>query len=211
MSNLLKAEKRETTKKSILTGLRNKGEFPAVVYGYKTDNTAVSVNESEFFKVLKEVGRNGVISIQIGKDKTNVILGDYQHDRIKNTITHADFLAIDMSSEIDADVHVHLIGDAAGSKEGGVVQQTLHQLSVTAKPVDIPESIEIDVSELNIGDSLTVADIRKKTDAAINNEDEESIVSVQPPQVFEDPETDEDTEDEPGSESENNTNQEENE
>jgi large subunit ribosomal protein L25 len=191
MSNLLKAEKRETNKKSVLTGLREKGNFPAVVYGYKTDNTAVSVNESEFFKVLKEVGRNGVISIQIGKDKINVILGDYQHDRIKNIITHADFLAIDMSSEITAEVNIHLVGDPAGSKDGGVVQQTLHQLSVTAKPNDIPESIEVDVTELNIGDSLTVGDIRKNTDAVINNEDEDSIVSVQPPKVFEESEKDE--------------------
>lgn len=177
--------------KGELNKIRNEGKIPAVVYGYGASNTAVKVDEPEFIKVIREVGRNGVIELGVGSKSIKVMVSDYQIDPLKNKITHIDFLAINMKSELTVDVVVNLTGEAEGAKEGGVVQQPLFQLSVTATPDEIPESIEIDVTELNIGDSIMVGDLKADKAYTINNEDDEAIVSVVPPTVEEESEEEE--------------------
>ncbi|OCA91604.1 50S ribosomal protein L25/general stress protein Ctc [Pseudobacillus wudalianchiensis] len=185
MSSVLEAKKRNEFQRSAKTELRESGNFPAVVYGKEVESESVFVNEGDFFKVIKEVGRNGVISLAVDGKQHNVILHDYQQDPIKNYIVHADFLAVDLSSEMTSNVRVDLEGEAAGAKEGGVVQQPLFELSVTAKVSEFPESVAVDVSNLNIGDSLSISDIRNSQPFTINHEDDEVIVSVLAPRVEE--------------------------
>ena len=175
--------------RSDLKKLRNTGKVPAVVYGYGTKNTSVKVDEVEFIKVIREVGRNGVIDLGVGSKTIKVMVSDYQFDPLKNQITHIDFLAINMTEERTVDVPVQLVGEAVGAKEGGVVEQPLFNLEVTATPDNIPEVIEVDITELNINDSYSVADIKVSGDFTIENEPEDSIVTVVPP-------TDEPTEEE---------------
>ena len=117
------------------------------------------------------------------------MVSDYQYDPLKNQITHIDFLAINMTEERTVEVPVQLVGEAVGAKEGGVVEQPLFNLEVTATPDNIPEVIEVDITELNINDSYSVADIKVSGDFTIENEPEDSIVTVVPP-------TDEPTEEE---------------
>lgn len=169
--------------KGSLNKIRNEGKIPAVVYGFGANNTSVKVDEPEFIKVIREVGRNGIIELGVGSKTIKVMVSDYQIDPIKNQITHIDFLSINMKSELTVDVVVNLTGEAVGAKEGGVVQQPLFQLSVTATPDEIPESIEVDVTELNVGDSILVGDLKANKSYTINNEDDEAIVSVVPPTV----------------------------
>ncbi len=175
--------------RSDLKKLRNTGKVPAVVYGYGTKNTSVKVDEVEFIKVIREVGRNGVIDLGVGSKSIKVMVSDYQFDPLKNQITHIDFLAINMTEERTVDVPVHLVGEAAGAKEGGVVEQPLFDLLVTATPENIPESIEVDITELEVNDSYSVSDIKVSGDFTIENDPEESVVTVVPP-------TDEPTEEE---------------
>lgn len=175
--------------RSDLKKLRNTGKVPAVVYGYGTKNTSVKVDEVEFIKVIREVGRNGVIDLGVGSKSIKVMVSDYQFDPLKNQITHIDFLAINMTEERTVDVPVHLVGEAAGAKEGGVVEQPLFYLQVTATPENIPESIEVDITELEVNDSYSVSDIKVSGDFTIENDPEESVVTVVPP-------TDEPTEEE---------------
>ncbi|WP_053025368.1 50S ribosomal protein L25/general stress protein Ctc [Staphylococcus haemolyticus] len=175
--------------RSDLKKLRNTGKVPAVVYGYGTKNTSVKVDEVEFIKVIREVGRNGVIDLGVGSKSIKVMMSDYQFDPLKNQITHIDFLAINMTEERTVDVPVHLVGEAAGAKEGGVVEQPLFDLQVTATPENIPESIEVDITELEVNDSYSVSDIKVSGDFTIENDPEESVVTVVPP-------TDEPTEEE---------------
>ena len=167
--------------RSDLKKLRNTGKVPAVVYGYGTKNTSVKVDEVEFIKVIREVGRNGVIDLGVGSKTIKVMVSDYQFDPLKNQITHIDFLAINMSEERTVEVPVHLVGEAAGAKEGGVVEQPLFDLEVTATPENIPEAIEVDITELQINDSYSVADIKVSGDFTIENDPEESVVTVVPP------------------------------
>lgn len=86
-----------------------------------------------------------------------------------------------MTEERTVEVPVHLIGEAPGAKEGGVVEQPLFNLEITATPDSIPEYIEVDISELNINDSLSVADVKVSGDFTIENEAEDTIVSVVAP------------------------------
>ena len=167
--------------RSDLKKLRNTGKVPAVVYGYGTKNTSVKVDEVEFIKVIREVGRNGVIDLGVGSKTIKVMVSDYQFDPLKNQITHIDFLAINMTEERTVDVPVQLVGEAVGAKEGGVVEQPLFNLEVTATPENIPETIEVDISELQVNDSLAVSDIKISGDFTIENNPEDSIVTVVPP------------------------------
>ncbi|HWO76050.1 MAG TPA: 50S ribosomal protein L25/general stress protein Ctc [Bacillus sp. (in: firmicutes)] len=179
----LEAEKREKSRHSVLTELRQKGMIPAVVYGRKTGSTPISISEKDFLKTVREAGKNGIISLNIDGDKTDVILTDYQHDFLKNEIIHADFFAVDMSSDIEVEVPLVLIGEAAGVKDGGVLQQATHELYIKAKPKEIPASIEIDVTNLQVGDTVTVADIKTKgiTTYEIKHDDSLVIASILPP------------------------------
>lgn len=188
MSKLKATIRQGKQTRSSLNKVRNEGKIPAVVYGYGAKNTSVKVEEVDFIKVIREVGRNGVIELEVGSNTVKVMVSDYQINPIKNKITHIDFLAINMKAELTVDVVVNLVGEAEGTKEGGVVQQPLFQLSVTATPDDIPENIEVDVTELNIGDTITVGDLKADKAYTINNEDDEAIVSVVPPTVEEEPE-----------------------
>src|SRR5699024_7797150 len=167
--------------RSDLKTLRNIGKVPAIVYGYGTKNTSVKVDEVEFIKVIREVGRNGVIELGVGSKTIKVMVSDYQFDPLKNQITHIDFLAINMTEERTVEVPVHLLGEAAGAKEGGVVEQPLYDLEVTATPDTIPEAIEVEISELEINDTISVADIKITGDFKIENDPEDSVVTVVAP------------------------------
>ncbi|PWG68208.1 50S ribosomal protein L25/general stress protein Ctc, partial [Enterobacter mori] len=89
--------------------------------------------------------------------------------------------AINMTEERTVEVPVQLVGEAAGTKEGGVVEQPLFNLEVTATPDNIPETIEVEISELNINDSISVADIKVSGDFTIENEGTDSVVTVVAP------------------------------
>ena len=175
MTATLQAKKRTTEKHSNLTKLRNEGEIPGIVYGSKVENTAISLNEANFLKTIREVGRNGVISLDIDGETYNVVLNEYDSDPIKRGIVHVDFLAVDLSKAISAPVRVSLVGEAAGVKDGGVMQQALHELTVTAKPNDIPTSIDIDVTDLQVGDTITVGDVKGYDKIEINHEQKATL------------------------------------
>jgi large subunit ribosomal protein L25 len=182
MSIGLKANKRSGSKRSSLTELRREGNIPAVVYGYKIENTPISVDAITFIKTIRESGRNGIISLDIDGNKQNVILTDYQQDHIKDEITHIDFLAVNMSEEMHADVRIELVGEAPGVKDGGVLQQPVFEVSVTAKPSEMPDYIEVDISELQVGETITIGDIRNKYSVTINEEDDTlTIASILAP------------------------------
>lgn len=179
MSTVLHAKERTDKRRGTLTKIRKEGNVPAVVYGAKKENTLIFLSETDLMKTIKDVGRNGVISLDVNGNKQNVVLTDYQIDPLKNGFVHVDFLAVDMTKEITADVRLALVGDAAGVKDGGVMQQSLFELSVTAKPADIPPTIEVDVTNLQVNETINVGDIR--VPFTINHADDEVVASILPP------------------------------
>ncbi|HJF32871.1 MAG TPA: 50S ribosomal protein L25/general stress protein Ctc [Sporosarcina psychrophila] len=183
MSTTIQSEARVPAKKSTLTELRKEGYVPAVVYGYETESTPISVKERELLKTLHITGRNGVIKLNVQGKDINVVLNDYQSDALKGDIRHADFLAINMTEELEVDVLVHLVGESIGLKEGGVLQQPNREVTIKVKPSDIPETFDIDISQLQIGESITVAEIRAKSKFEILNEDDHALVLISSPRT----------------------------
>ncbi|KYG33299.1 50S ribosomal protein L25/general stress protein Ctc [Alkalihalobacillus trypoxylicola] len=182
MATVLKANKRENLQSSTTRKLRKDGFLPGVLYGGKIDSQPISVESVEFLKTIREIGKNGIFSLDVnGGKKHQVMLYDLQTDPLKNDFVHVDFFEVDMTSEIEAEVAVQLTGDAPGSNEGGIVSHLMYNITVNCLPSDIPENIEVDISSLNIGDSIQIADIRDSVSVDITNEDEETIVVVQAP------------------------------
>ncbi|MBS4193425.1 50S ribosomal protein L25/general stress protein Ctc [Bacillus sp. FJAT-49705] len=181
MTAVLQAKERKEFRGSVLTRLRQEGNIPAVVYGAKVESKPIYFSEVDFTKIVRQVGRNGVISLDLDGHKHNVVLSEYQADPIKNEIIHVDLLAVDMSKEITANVRVVLIGNAAGVKDGGVMQQSLHEVSVTATPDSIPQSVEVDVTNMQVNETMTIADIKSNQGYEINHTEDEVIASILPP------------------------------
>jgi large subunit ribosomal protein L25 len=181
MSTVLQAEERKSLHRGELRKNRKNGRIPAVIYGAKVENTPVFISSADFTKTIRDVGRNGIISLDVDGRKQDVILTDYQEDFIKKEIIHVDFLAVDKSSKITVDVRLVLTGEAAGVKDGGVLQQPLHEVSVTTTPDNIPPQIEVDVSNLQVGETIKIEDILYQGDFTINNDAEEVIASILPP------------------------------
>jgi large subunit ribosomal protein L25 len=180
---LLNVEKRTNLKQSQNRVIRNNGSFPAVIYGKQRESQPVAVDSIEFIKTIREVGRNGIITLSGSGENVQVMLHELQTDPLKNEIIHADFYVVDMSAEVDVDVNVHLVGEAQGVKSGGVIQQSLHQVSVTALPGHIPTSIDIDITSLDVNETIQISDILKNGNYTINHEDSEVVASILPPKV----------------------------
>ncbi|RWZ51254.1 50S ribosomal protein L25/general stress protein Ctc [Halobacillus fulvus] len=191
MAIKLKANQRENLKQSVTRELRNEGNVPGVVYGKDKEPITVSVNSIELLKTVRDEGKNAIISLDIdGKNTVDVMLHEYQVDPLKDQLIHADFYVVNMSEAMDVEVPVRLEGEAAGAREGGVLQQPLYELAVRAKPADIPEEILLDVSELNIGDSILVSDLKEARNYEITEDEDTTIVAVTPPEEMpEEPET----------------------
>ncbi len=185
MSTALQSEKRETAPQSALRQLRQEGKVPSVVYGFKTEATPITVEERDLIKTVQQHGRNGAFKLAVDGRDIDVMLSDYQADVLTGKVEHADFLAINMAEELEVDVTIHLTGDSPGEKAGGVVQQPLWELKVKAKPSDIPEHINVDVSQLEIGGAIQVSDLREGAQYEILNEDDETIVLVSAPRTEE--------------------------
>lgn len=183
MVTTLTVSERTDLRHSSLRELRAEGNFPAVVYGNQKEAKTIFVDEGSFLKAIKESGRNGVLSLEINGSKEKVMLTEYQQDPIKGHIVHADFLIVNMSQEMDVEVRIDLVGQAEGVKSGGMLQQTLHTVTVSSKPDDIPSSIEYDVSELKIGDSIIIADLNVEGSYTISQDEDEVVASVLPPTV----------------------------
>ncbi|MGM8215710.1 50S ribosomal protein L25/general stress protein Ctc [Bacillaceae bacterium W0354] len=186
MATTIKAKDRKDLRKSHTKYLRNNGFIPAVVYGKGKEPVTVAVNSIELVKKVRDEGRNAVFSLEIeGGKALNVLLYDYQNDDIKDELIHADFYQVDMSTEVDVEVNVQLEGEAKGEKDGGIKQQTLYTINVRTTPNNIPEAITVDISDLGIGDTITVGDIKTSNDYAILDDDASTIVTIVAPQQTE--------------------------
>jgi large subunit ribosomal protein L25 len=166
-----------------LSALRKNGFVPAVVYGYQIEPVPVAVNEREFKRLLSREGKNGIITLNIEGKEVKAVVSQLQRDTTKEKYIHVDFLSIDMSKLIGIEVPIILKGLPIGIKEGGVLHQPLRFLKLIVKPNEIPEKVEIDVSNLAIGDTLTIGDIRGKVKYTISGDDQLTLVIVSTPTI----------------------------
>lgn len=181
----LKATKREERKHSTTKQLRQEGLVPAVVYGKDKGPKHVSVVSIDLLKMVRDEGRNAIISLNIEGDKpVEVMLHDYQIEPIKDQLLHVDFYVVNMSEEMDVEVPLRLEGEAQGSKDGGVLQQPLYELQVRAKPNNIPDEISVDISALEVGDSFTIGDLPVSDKYEFLEDDDTTIANVLQPDTL---------------------------
>lgn len=177
----LKANERTDFKRSTLRKIRHSGHVPGIIYGKETTNTPVSLDSIELRKTLRDEGKNAIITIDVNGNQQSVMVTELQIDPLKNELTHADFQVVNMSEELEAEVPIQLTGEAKGVKDGGIIQQPLHELSIKARPKDIPQTINVDISGLEMNDVLTIADLTADGAYTFINDPEEVVASILPP------------------------------
>lgn len=166
---------------------RREGKIPAVVYGHGIDPLSVSVDGRALRSALTtEAGLNALLELQLEGTSHLTMAKSIQRDPVRNTVIHVDFQIVSRDEIVTADVAIELVGDAEQvHRGGGVVDQSLFTLTVHATPDRIPHQIDIDVSELAIGDSIRVADLKLPEGVTIDLDPETTLVVGQPPQVSE--------------------------
>jgi len=182
----LVAQTRTQSGKGAARRLRQQERVPAICYGCKKEPVALSVGRKQFQKLLQEIGLEArVIPLSLeGVDATevkHVMVRDLQLNPCNHAILHVDFLEVDMAQPIVVEVPILLKGIAAGIAEGGMGNQIRHAISVRCLPGDIPDRIDVDISALNVGDSLHVADIKARIKAEVIDEDHYTLVTVGAP------------------------------
>ena len=163
--------------------LRREGQIPGVIYGGDGEAVAFAVDERELRHALHASG--AVLEVKIGDESTPVVLKDSQHHPLRGETTHVDFLRVDLKKKITAIVTIELVGtdDAPGVKEGGILDQPTREVNVEALPTDIPESIQIDVSGLSIGDSVALSDAVVPGDVTLLDDLDAVVASMLAPRL----------------------------
>jgi large subunit ribosomal protein L25 len=198
----LNVDVRTEAGKKVAKRLRYRGQLPAVVYGENAASVACSVDYRTLSDLLKAHGRNAIISLSAGDTSQSTIIKDIQYHPVLGEILHVDFHRIDLTRKIVVEVPIHATGSAVGVRIGeGILEQMLHELEVECLPVDIPDNVAINVSDLEIGDSLHVSDIVLSGDEmTIVTDDDRTVFAVAAPALI--VEEEEEEEDELGEEGE---------
>ena len=178
MSVVLKAEKRAVRPRSIRTKLRAEGRVPSAVHGNKMENISFSVDAHELDKAIRENGLNAVFTLDLDGKKISTLLQDYQLDTFSREWIHAQFLAVDMNEEVEVEAELVLVGTSKGVKAGGVLEQNIYTVMVSATPDKLPERVEVDITEMAIGDSMVIGDLPKQDGFTIVTDAEEQICAV---------------------------------
>jgi len=157
----LKAAIRNRTGSGRLNQMRREGWVPSVIYGKGTENLNLKVDAKTFSDLLAHSSsENIIVNLDIeGQGTRLAFLQSIQHDPISAKVLHADFRSIDENTAITAHIPTHLNGESAGVKAGGLVEQYVHAIEITCLPNDLPETLEVDISHLQVGDSLHIGDI----------------------------------------------------
>ena len=154
------ADVRTEVGKKVAKDLRHQGRLPAVVYGEREASIACSVEKRALTDLLRAHGRNAIIALTAGDKSQNAIIKDIQYHPLHGDILHVDFHRINLARKIVVEVPIEAQGVPIGVRnESGILEHMLHGLEVECLPTDIPEKIAVDVSQMEIGDSLHVSDI----------------------------------------------------
>lgn len=188
----LKVKVRNELGKEHMKKLRRRGIIPAVVYGAETSPLPLEVEAKAFHALLRSgLGENVIITLNFDDQKNGdkkVLIREIQRDPVWEDILHVDFQQISLTKKLTINVPIELLGTPVGvQQDGGILQHVLRELEVECLPTEIPEKIEVDVTNLKIGDSVHVGDIKLEK-AEILSDPHGSIVSVVPPTVFKEPE-----------------------
>lgn len=175
----LEAEIRRDTGTDAAKRVRKDGMVPCILYGLNKENVALSIPYNRLESALLSGKR--MVDLGIAKKRETVLVKDLQHHPVTDRIIHVDFERIAMDEEIDIEIPVVLEGRSKGADDGGVVDQILKSLQVKCLPVDIPEEVTIDITDLDINDSYKVQDIKLSEGVTAVTGEDEMVVVIHPP------------------------------
>ena len=186
----LKAEKRVQGGKNPARRLRKEGIIPAVLYGKDVEPLSLSISAKEWRLLQTRVKSNTIIKMELKKngatEERPVMLKDLQRTGLSDAILHIDFLQVSMERAVQVEVPIHFVGEPAGLVKGGVIEQHLRSIMIESLPGQIPEKIEVDISALDIGDSIHISDLDLPNIKLLAPPDV-AVVGVTPPQAEEKP------------------------
>jgi large subunit ribosomal protein L25 len=188
------ADRREGTGKGAARAGRRSGRVPGILYGHGEESFSVSVDALELNRLIQSISvENTIVDLKVKgeKDPFKVLIREVQRHPYRDDLLHIDFFHIAMDEKIHVEVPVILVGVPTGVKDkGGVIDHQLREIEINCLPENIPETIEIDVSELDIGNSIHVGDL-ELPDLEIQTDSDRSIVAVLAPTVIVEPEEEE--------------------
>jgi large subunit ribosomal protein L25 len=168
--------------------LRRAGKVPAVLYGHKSGNVPLEVDPKDIFKILhSQAGENTIFQLQVpGREVVNCLIKEYQLEPISHELLHADFYEVAMDEALEVKVPLVTRGEAYGVKtEGGLLDIVHRELHVECLPGDIPEHIEVDVTNMKIGDLVRVRDLQVSDKIKLLDEPDTVVVAVEHPRAEE--------------------------
>lgn len=186
----LNCDVRPVRPKGIVHALRREGRVPAVLYGRGTQTIALSVNGAELHARMSLASRSRLIRLKSQAselDGRHVIFKDVQRAPVSGAILHADLYEVDLNRPIRVEVPLRFTGKAAGVAEGGILQPLVRSVEVEVLPLEIPETIEIDVSALGIHDVVHISTVSFTSNVKPIYDQDFAVVSVLPPTVAEAP------------------------
>jgi len=177
---ILKAEKRNLQPKGTNRHLRQNGKIPAVVYGGKGESFSIAIGEKEFQNATHtHAGINVLIRLMHPEGTDLVILKSIHRHPVTHKTIHVDFQRISLKETLELKIPVHLKGEAPGVKlHGGVLEHILREISIKCLPTHIPDFLEVDISQLEIGHGVTVKDLQKPKGVEILENPDQFVVNV---------------------------------
>ena len=187
----LTVQERDGRGRSEVRKLRAKGLLPGVIYGTGIEPVALSVPRSDLLKVLHAHGAHPLVTIKVegagpqAGTEYLALVKDLQVDAVRQVALHVDFHRVQADKPVQTEVEVHLVGEPAGVKTGGILDVVTRMVAIEALPRDLPESIEFDVSAMDLGDVVRISDLRAPAGVTILTDPEETLASVVAPKVEE--------------------------
>lgn len=183
----LKAEKRDATGKGVARKLRADGRIPAVVYGQGDEAIAITLDAQATFHLFSNISvENTIVELDVeGEGSFSTLVREVQTHPYRPDLMHVDFYLLQKGVKVEVEIPVVLVGTPAGVKAGGVLQQVIHEVPVSVIPSRIPESFELDVSALEVGDVLDVSAIELPDDVDVGIDLDRTVCTVVLPRAEE--------------------------
>ncbi len=177
--NALVAETRDGTGKGVARKLRAQGLIPAVIYGRKRAAQSITVKPEALQKLLRgSAGMNTLIDLSLGGKTATVLVKGLERDPVRGRYLHADFYEVDLTQKVTVSVPIHLVGKAAGTDFGGILDHPLRELLIECLPREIPQRIDVDVTALQVNDSIHVSDLELAAGLTIKTDGALAVASV---------------------------------
>jgi large subunit ribosomal protein L25 len=177
--NILSAENREGVGKGVTRKLRAAGRIPGVIYGKTRDPQSISLDPTALEKLLRGAGGlNTLIDLSVGERTDTVLVKELQRHPVRGAFWHVDFYQVDLSQKITVDIPLHFVGKAKGVEFGGILDHPLREIEVECLPRAIPEFVEVDVSALEVGDSIHVSELQLPDGVEVMTDGQLPVASV---------------------------------